>query len=121
MELQRLDATSAPGPVMSRCVIHGDYVYIGGITATNLEGDIAAQTREVLATVDGYLERACSDRAHVLSVQVWLSDMRLFQQMNEVWNAWVVPGQLPARACVSGELFRPEALVEMTVTAVVRR
>jgi enamine deaminase RidA (YjgF/YER057c/UK114 family) len=37
--------------------------------------------------------------------------------MNEVWEAWVLPGQTPPRATVQAALARPEWKVEMVVTA----
>jgi len=73
----------------------------------------------VLERVDAYLRRVGSDRDHILTVQVWLADMRRFAEMNEVWNAWVGDGPPPARACVGGELFRRDAAVEIMVTAAV--
>jgi enamine deaminase RidA (YjgF/YER057c/UK114 family) len=43
--------------------------------------------------------------------------MRFFQAMNEVWDAWVSPGNTPARACVEAKLATPELLVEIRVVA----
>ena len=104
---------------MSKAVIHGNMVYLAGITARDLSGDVAAQTRDVLETIDGLLAEAGTHKGKVLTAQVWLRDMGLFADMNAVWNDWVDPAIPPSRACVSGALFRPEALVEIVVTAVV--
>ena len=35
------------------------------------------------------------------SAQVWIADMRLFEDHNCVWNEWVDPANPPARACLS--------------------
>lgn len=119
MAIRRLDVTSGPGPVMSKCVIHGNMVYLSGITARDLSGDVAAQTRDVLDTIDGLLAQAGTNKDRVLTAQVWLRDMTLFQDMNAVWNGWADTAIPPSRACVSGELFCPEALVEIVVTAAI--
>jgi len=37
--------------------------------------------------------------------------------MNQVWDAWVVPGHTPARATVQSALARPSNLVEIMVVA----
>jgi enamine deaminase RidA (YjgF/YER057c/UK114 family) len=37
--------------------------------------------------------------------------------MNEVWSAWLSPGQAPSRTTVQAELARPQVLVEITVIA----
>jgi enamine deaminase RidA (YjgF/YER057c/UK114 family) len=120
LAIERQHLISEPGPVMSKCVIHGNMVYTAGITASDLLGDVSAQMREVLDTVDGLLADAGTDKFKILTAQVWLSDMALFQDMNAVWNAWVDSENPPSRACVSGDLYCPEALVEVVVTAVVK-
>jgi enamine deaminase RidA (YjgF/YER057c/UK114 family) len=43
--------------------------------------------------------------------------MRLFDDHNEVWNEWVDPQNPPVRAYVRAELWRPNMLVEIMVTA----
>jgi len=104
---------------MSRGVIHGNNIYLAGITAQTLSGGVGEQLIEVLSTIDSFLEQMGSDKSKILTAQVWLADMTLVAEMNEVWNAWVDPAIPPARACVSGELYRPEVLVEVQVTAVI--
>jgi len=37
--------------------------------------------------------------------------------MNEVWDAWVTPGQSPARACVEAKLAASQFTVEIAVIA----
>jgi len=45
--------------------------------------------------------------------------MKYFAEMNAVWDAWVIEGFSPARACVEASLARPELLVEISVIAAV--
>ena len=45
--------------------------------------------------------------------------MENFAALNAVWNDWVDADIPPSRACVSGGLYRPDALVEIVVTAVI--
>jgi enamine deaminase RidA (YjgF/YER057c/UK114 family) len=40
--------------------------------------------------------------------------------MNEIWDEWVVPSATPTRATVEAKLARPECLIEIMVTAVVK-
>ena len=80
---------------LSRIVIHGDTVYIAGVTST-AEGGIQAQTRDVLAKIDGYLKQANTDKSRLLSVQIWLKDIaRDFAGMNAVWAEWALPPRGP--------------------------
>ncbi|MBV8727760.1 MAG: RidA family protein, partial [Candidatus Eremiobacteraeota bacterium] len=52
----------------------------------------------------------------VLSANVWLADIAAYDEMNEVWDAWVVPGQPPARATVESKLAG-DYKVEISVIA----
>ncbi|MDH0093632.1 RidA family protein [Achromobacter mucicolens] len=105
---------------LSRIVIHGDTVYIAGVTST-AEGGIEAQTRDVLAKIDGYLKQAKTDKSRLLSVQIWLKDIaRDFAGMNAVWAEWALPRAMPTRATCEAKLASPDMLVEIIVTAAAR-
>ena len=102
----------------SRVVIFNRVVSIGGMTATDREDGIEGQTKQVLAKIDGFLEQAGSDRAHLLTAQIWLKDIaRDFSGMNNVWNAWTAPGAAPTRATAQCLMAAPNILVEILVTA----
>ncbi|MFT6752514.1 MAG: enamine deaminase RidA (YjgF/YER057c/UK114 family), partial [Candidatus Azotimanducaceae bacterium] len=68
---------------------------------------------------DALLLEAGTDKSNLLSANIWLSDMDDFSAMNEVWDAWVVEGAAPTRACVESKLASPKFTVEIAVTAVV--
>jgi enamine deaminase RidA (YjgF/YER057c/UK114 family) len=53
----------------------------------------------------------------MLSVTIWLADIKDFAAMNAVWDAWVPKGQTPPRACVEAKLAAPQYRVEIRVTA----
>jgi enamine deaminase RidA (YjgF/YER057c/UK114 family) len=57
------------------------------------------------------------DKSKLLTAQVWLSDMGLFEAHNVAWNEWVDRKNPPVRACVQANLWRPNLLVEIMVTA----
>ena len=106
------------GPRMSQAVVHGDLVYTAGQVALRAPGKpVADQTKDILARIDELLAAAGSDRSKVLTATIWLSDISTFAEMNAVWDAWVSPGNTPARACVEARLAAPEYTVEIQVTA----
>ncbi len=106
------------GPRMSQIVIHGDTVYLAGIVAHKNAGkSVTEQTKEVLATIDGYLAKAGTDKSKLLSANIWLTDMATFGEMNAVWDSWVAVGNTPARATVEARLAAPQFKVEIMVTA----
>jgi enamine deaminase RidA (YjgF/YER057c/UK114 family) len=105
------------GPRMSQVVIHGNTVYLAGQVASNRSADTAGQTREILATIDGLLAEAGTDKTHVLAATVYLADMSTFNEMNAVWEAWIAPGCAPTRATVGAPLASSAYRVEIVVTA----
>ena len=114
MSIERKDV----GPRMSQVVIHGDTVYLAGIVARANKGkSVTEQTREILSTIDKYLAQAGTDKAKLLSANIWITDMGKFAEMNAVWDAWVSPGNTPARACVESKLAAPQYKVEIMVVA----
>jgi enamine deaminase RidA (YjgF/YER057c/UK114 family) len=102
---------------MSKIVIHNDTVYLGGQVADNSDAAIGPQTENMLSKVDALIEKAGSNREHILSATVYLRDMKDFADMNAVWDRWVPKGHAPARACVEARLARPELLVEVSIIA----
>ena len=106
-------------PIINQVTAHGGIVYVSGVTAhPGRLGDVKQQTAEVLARIDALLAKAGTSKANLLAAQVWLTDTSLFTAHNEAWNAWVDPGNAPARACVlSPRLWYPGLLVEIMVTA----
>ena len=48
---------------------------------------------------------------------IWLQDIRVVDEFNKVWDAWVVASQAPARACIEARLQSPAKMIEIQVTA----
>jgi enamine deaminase RidA (YjgF/YER057c/UK114 family) len=113
MTIERLKV----GARMSQVVIHGDTVYLAGQVADDSNADVADQTRQILAKIDALLAEAGTDKSKLLVANVWLSDITTFDEMNMVWDGWVIPGQPPARTCVESRLARPDLKVEIMVVA----
>ena len=114
MTIQRFDT----GPRMSQVVINGDTVYLAGVVASNAAGEsVTKQTQDVLATIDGHLKKAGSDKSKLLTATIYLTDMNTFAEMNAVWDGWVSAGNTPARATVEAKLASPKYRVEIMVTA----
>ena len=106
------------GPRMSQIVIHGDTVYLAGVVARNAMGkSVTEQTKDILATIDGHLAKAGTDKSKLLSANIWITDMATFNEMNAVWDAWVSPGNTPARATVEAKLAASGYKVEIMVVA----
>ena len=114
MTIKRLET----GPRMSQAVMHGDTVYLAGQVAQRAAGkSVTDQTRDILETIDKLLADAGSGKSKLLSAQIFLTDISTFNEMNKVWEAWVSPGNTPARATVEAKLAAPQYTVEIMIVA----
>ena len=106
------------GPRMSRVVVHNGTVYLAGLTAEATVGkSVGEQTKEILAKIDALLKQGGTDKSKLLQAVIWLQDIRVVDEFNKVWDAWVVPGQTPARACIEARLAAPALKVEIIAIA----
>ena len=98
----------------------GDRLYLSGFVGRGPDGykagDIKAQTRQTLANLKATLAAADMDFSNVASATVYLSDIRHYQAMNEVYRE-VLPTPPPARATVGAQLMSADALVEIVMVA----
>ena len=116
MTIKRIGA----GPRMSHAVIHGDKVYLAGYVAEAAKGQsVKEQTADILAQIDETLAEAGTDKTKILKANIWLTNIDTWAEMNEAWDAWVVPGQTPARATVEARLAAPGLDVEIMVEAAI--
>lgn len=113
--VQRFDV----GPRMSEMAVHGGVAYLAGQVADDASEGIEGQTRQVLEAIDALLAEAGSHKSKILRAQIFLVDLADFAAMNQVWEAWVVPGHTPPRATVQAALANPDWKIEIVVTAVV--
>jgi len=114
MSIQRFET----GPRMSQVVVHGNTVYLAGVVAKKAAGDsVTKQTEEILAQIDAHLATAGTDKSKLLTATIYITDMTTFAEMNAAWDAWVSPGNTPARATVEAKLAAPQYTVEIMVVA----
>ena len=112
MTIKRIES----GARMSDAVIHGGKVYLSGVVAES-GTSVTEQTKDILAQIDALLAEAGTDKTKLIKTNIWLTDMSTFDQMNQAWDAWVVPGKTPARATVESKLAAPGYDVEIMIEA----
>lgn len=114
-------APKAIGPY-SQAVRAGSLLFVSGqvpidpATGALVEGDIAAQTRQVFRNLQAILEAAGASFDHVVRTTVFLADMNDFAAMNEVY-ATCFASPAPARATVEVARLPKDARVEIDVIA----
>lgn len=114
-------APNAIGPY-SQAMVVGELVFTSGQIAldpaTNalVEGDIEAQTRQVMANLKAVLEAAGSSLDKVIKSTVFLLDMNDFQRFNTVYGA-ALGSHRPARSTVQVSRLPRDVRVEIDMIA----
>ncbi len=99
------DMAPLPGGHYSQAIVHNGLVYVSGQLPINPQtgekqtGSIEEQTRIVLQNLVAILEASGSSLSQVLKVTVYISDISLWGQVNEVY-ADVFGDHSPARVMV---------------------
>jgi len=112
----------APGGAFNPAVLADGTLYVSGQIGRDLKTqkvpeNFEAEVRQVLDNIGIILREAKMTYADVVSVQVYLTDMGLFQRMNTIYTTYFKTDR-PSRTTVGVvKLAVPEAHVEITVTA----
>ena len=98
-----------------------EFLFIPGTTGTDpatglLADDVAGQFRQAMDNIGVLLDAEGMDFSRVVSVNVYLSDTRHFNEMNEVYRTYF-PSDPPTRATVAVDLPDPGALVKLAMIA----
>ena len=114
---------AAPRGPYSPAVRAGDFIYISGqvpvdpVTNQTMLGDIQQETRQVLNNITRLLEACGASRADVVKCQVYLSDVKDFSALIEVYTEFFGDAK-PARTTIGvGALPLPGAKVEIDAIA----
>lgn len=79
--------------------------------------DIKAQALGVLTNIERALRSEGCDRSHIVDVNVFLTDMKDFAAMNEVWNQFFEGQGTPTRTTVAVKQLPGLNFVEMKAIA----
>ena len=108
------------GHRLSDVAVFQNIAWFGGqVPRPEAGSEIRGQMSDVLAQIDELLAGVGSDKSKILSCQIFLADINDAAAMNEVWDAWVAPGNAPPRATVQAAMVRPEYRVEVVLTAAI--
>ncbi len=110
-----------PNPPYSPGIRLGNLLFTAGQVGADASGktpsDIREQTRTVFENLKAVLTAGGSGLEHVLKATVYLTDIKEFAAMNEVYRSYF-SGALPARTTVAvAALARPELRIEIEMIA----
>lgn len=100
-----------------RMVFCSGQIALDPATGVVIEGDIAAQTRQVLENLGAVLAAAGASFANVVKTTIFLADMADFATVNAIYGERF-PSDPPARATVAAAALPRNARVEIDAIAV---
>ena len=125
MSKQIIESKKVPAPIgpYSQAVIANGFLFASGQVAFDPKtgelvlSDIASETKQVMENIKSILEAAELTFAHVVKTTIFLSDMGLFAQVNEVYGSYFSK-DFPARETVAVKTLPRNVNIEISITAV---
>jgi reactive intermediate/imine deaminase len=123
---QAINTSAAPAPVgpYNQAVAAAGLLWCSGQIALDPlsaamvgEGDVEAETRQVLANLQAVLSAAGVGPAQVVRTTVYLVDLADFSRVNALYAEVFGAGTAPARACVQVAALPKGARVEIDAVA----
>lgn len=127
MEKQVIQTNNAPapvGPYNQAIAASGKMLFCSGQIAINpatgqiIEGDVQAQTKQVMSNLEAVLAAAGATWENVVKTGVFLKDMNDFAAVNAIYATYFDEATAPARACVEVARLPKDVLVEIECIAV---
>lgn len=125
MPHQTIQTDAAPAAIgpYSQAVRAGNTLYLSGqlgidpSTGKLAEGGVVQQAEQAFKNITAILDAAGFNRADIVQVQVFLTNIGDFAAVNEVYKHYFSP-PYPARAAVAVAALPAGAAVEILVTAI---
>ncbi len=125
MSKQIIQTNMAPAPIgpYSQAVKTGDLIFISGqvcidpSTGDLINSSIATETTQVMKNLHAILTEAKINFNHVVKTTIFLTDMQLFAEVNEIYSGYFT-GDFPARETVAVKGLPKNVNVEISMIAV---
>jgi len=119
-----INTSNAPAPIgpYSQAVIANGFLFLSGQVAINPENNevnvssIAEETHQVMRNIKALLLEATYEFEHIVKTTIFLSDMALFAEVNEIYGSYFSES-FPARETVAVKGLPKGVNVEISVTA----
>jgi 2-iminobutanoate/2-iminopropanoate deaminase len=109
-------APGRTGPLSGRWIVTSGQTGIDPATGKLVDGGVAVQADRVLQNVRAVLQAGGADLSDVVKTTVFLSDMKDFAAMNEVYARWFGDHK-PARTTIAAKGLPLDCLVEIEAWA----
>ena len=127
MRKKIINTSKSPSPIgpYNQGIIKGNTLYISGQIALNAEtmklnnGSINDETHQVMINLKNILEEAEMSFNNVVKSSIFLSDMSLFKEVNEIYGSYLNAGNEPARETIAVKTLPMNVNVEISMIAII--
>jgi 2-iminobutanoate/2-iminopropanoate deaminase len=118
----RSDQAPAPIGPYSQAVKFGRLTFLSGQIALDQTGkldtsSIEAETHQVMKNLQAVLKAGELDFDQVVKTTIYLSDLRFFKQVNEIYGSYFSIGKFPARETIEVSSLPKGARIEISMIA----
>ena len=111
-----------PRAPLSHGVKVGNLVFVSGTTpfipgGRDMAPDFAGQMRQVMENIKAILKEAGTTLDRVVKMNVILTRISDFQEMNDIYRSYFKEGNYPARTTIEAPLAVPGMLLEIECAA----
>jgi len=127
MEKKIINTSNSPAPIgpYNQAILKGNTLFISGQIALDAETmklnnkSINDETHQVMQNLKNILEEANMNFNDVVKSSIFLSDMSLFKEVNEIYGSYLTPGNEPARETIAVKTLPMNVNVEISMIAII--
>jgi 2-iminobutanoate/2-iminopropanoate deaminase len=127
MEKKIINTKKSPAPIgpYNQAILKGNILFISGQIALDAETmklnnkSINDETHQVMQNLKNILEEANMNFNDVVKSSIFLSDMTLFKEVNEIYGSYLTPGNEPARETIAVKTLPMNVNVEISMIAII--
>lgn len=112
--------TAAPVVPISKALVANGFLFISGQLGTSggvlVSSSFAEEVKQVMTNIETILTEHQLTFSHVVSITIYLTDMRRFDELNQVYSTYF-KDRFPTRTCIAVAALPKLANVEMTTVA----
>ena len=126
MEKKIINTSKSPAPIgpYNQAILKGNTLFISGQIGLDPKSmklnnrSINDETHQVMQNLKNILEEANMNFNDVVKSSIFLSDMSLFKEVNNIYGSYLTPGDEPARETIAVKTLPMNVNVEISMIAI---
>ena len=126
MERKIIETDKSPSPIgpYNQAILKGNTLYISGQVALDRKSmklnnkSIKNETHQVMINLKNILNKANMDFDNVVKTSIFLSDMKLFKDVNVIYGSYLKKGNEPARETIAVKTLPMNVNVEISMISI---